>query len=152
MFITGHFLLTNLLLDIMKNTASRGKVEGRIVNVSSLGHMFAYREGIRLNDINLQSRWHISSAQQAWICIIYLFLVRPMAVYWNIKYPWPDHMLCSSIMRLWFVIVPFYLAYYVLLNLVAFPSGNYSFVNYGLFSWNMFSKPLNMVKLCSYPL
>ncbi|KAL0918281.1 hypothetical protein M5K25_010280 [Dendrobium thyrsiflorum] len=51
----GHFLLTHLLLENMKNTARDSKIEGRIVNVSSQGHMFAYREGIRFDRINEQS-------------------------------------------------------------------------------------------------
>ncbi|KAF3649966.1 Short-chain dehydrogenase TIC 32, chloroplastic [Capsicum annuum] len=48
----GHFLLTNLLLDKMKETARKTKSEGRIVNVSSEGHRFAYSEGIRFDRIN----------------------------------------------------------------------------------------------------
>ncbi|EXB93845.1 Short-chain dehydrogenase TIC 32 [Morus notabilis] len=48
----GHFLLTNLLLDTMKKTASESGKEGRIVNVSSAGHRFTYREGIRFEKIN----------------------------------------------------------------------------------------------------
>ncbi|KAL3342119.1 hypothetical protein AABB24_026241 [Solanum stoloniferum] len=48
----GHFLLTNLLLEKMKETARKTKREGRIVNVSSEAHRFAYREGIRFDKIN----------------------------------------------------------------------------------------------------
>ncbi|KAK4728764.1 hypothetical protein R3W88_021752 [Solanum pinnatisectum] len=48
----GHFLLTNLLLQNLKNTAQGSHKEGRIVNVSSLGHRFTYREGIRFDKIN----------------------------------------------------------------------------------------------------
>nr|XP_016508243.1 PREDICTED: short-chain dehydrogenase TIC 32, chloroplastic-like [Nicotiana tabacum] len=48
----GHFLLTNLLLENLKNTAQQSHKEGRIVNVSSMGHKFTYREGIRLDKIN----------------------------------------------------------------------------------------------------
>lgn len=51
----GHFLLTYLLLDNMKN-ASR-TVEGRIVNLSSEGHRFAPSEGIRFDKINDQSMY-----------------------------------------------------------------------------------------------
>ncbi|KAL6838456.1 hypothetical protein ACP4OV_031701 [Aristida adscensionis] len=51
----GHFLLTYLLLDTMKNTARESNVEGRIVNVSSEGHKLAYREGIRFDKINDES-------------------------------------------------------------------------------------------------
>ncbi|CAL5323208.1 unnamed protein product [Camellia sinensis] len=48
----GHFLLTNLLLDTIKKTSRETKREGRIVNVSSEGHRFTYREGIRFDNIN----------------------------------------------------------------------------------------------------
>lgn len=49
----GHFLLTNLLLDKMKETTRKTKREGRIVNVSSVAYcMFTYREGIRFDKIN----------------------------------------------------------------------------------------------------
>ncbi|KAK0596275.1 hypothetical protein LWI29_014281 [Acer saccharum] len=51
----GHFLLTSLLLDTMKKTARECSREGRIVNVSSEGHRFSYREGIRFDKINDQS-------------------------------------------------------------------------------------------------
>ena len=53
---TGHFLLTNLLLETMKNTARVSHKEGRIVNVSSEGHRFAYSEGVRFDKINDESR------------------------------------------------------------------------------------------------
>lgn len=48
----GHFLLTNLLLQNLKNTAQASHKEGRIVNVSSMGHRFTYWEGIRFDKIN----------------------------------------------------------------------------------------------------
>ncbi|XP_077241922.1 short-chain dehydrogenase TIC 32, chloroplastic-like isoform X2 [Tasmannia lanceolata] len=48
----GHFLLTDILLETMKNTALKSNIEGRIVNVSSEGHKLAYREGIRFDKIN----------------------------------------------------------------------------------------------------
>uniref|UniRef100_A0A251ST80 Putative glucose/ribitol dehydrogenase n=1 Tax=Helianthus annuus TaxID=4232 RepID=A0A251ST80_HELAN len=38
----GHFLLTNLLLETMKTTSYEQNTEGRIINVSSEGHRFAY--------------------------------------------------------------------------------------------------------------
>ncbi|CAJ2629991.1 unnamed protein product [Trifolium pratense] len=53
----GHFLLTNLLLDTMKKTARESKNEGRIVNVSSGAHQFAYSEGIRFDKINDKSSY-----------------------------------------------------------------------------------------------
>ncbi|XP_059276173.1 short-chain dehydrogenase TIC 32, chloroplastic-like [Lycium ferocissimum] len=48
----GHFLLTNLLLQNLKDTAQTSHKEGRIVNVSSMNHRFTYREGIRFDKIN----------------------------------------------------------------------------------------------------
>ncbi|KAK7380337.1 hypothetical protein VNO78_32845 [Psophocarpus tetragonolobus] len=48
----GHFLLTNLLLDTMKKTIQESKKQGRIVNVSSIGHRLTYREGILFDKIN----------------------------------------------------------------------------------------------------
>ncbi|XP_071919381.1 short-chain dehydrogenase TIC 32, chloroplastic-like isoform X1 [Coffea arabica] len=53
----GHFLLTNLLLQKMKTTARDCQREGRIVNVSSVGHNFTYQEGIRFDKINDQSSY-----------------------------------------------------------------------------------------------
>ncbi|KAL7150362.1 hypothetical protein ABFS83_05G107000 [Erythranthe nasuta] len=53
----GHFLLTNLLLDNMKRTARESQIEGRIVNVSSEGHRYVYREGIRFDKINDSSSY-----------------------------------------------------------------------------------------------
>ncbi|MCD7469699.1 hypothetical protein HAX54_008864 [Datura stramonium] len=48
-----HFLLTNLLLDKMKETTHKTKREGRIVNVSSVAYrIFTYREGILFDKIN----------------------------------------------------------------------------------------------------
>ncbi|KAE8055377.1 hypothetical protein FH972_012218 [Carpinus fangiana] len=54
----GHFLLTNLLLDTMKKTARESNKEGRIVIVSSEGHRFVYREGIRFDKINDESGYN----------------------------------------------------------------------------------------------
>ncbi|XP_027363593.1 short-chain dehydrogenase TIC 32, chloroplastic-like isoform X3 [Abrus precatorius] len=48
----GHFLLTNLLLDKMKQTAKTTGIEGRIINLSSIAHLYTYEEGIRFDDIN----------------------------------------------------------------------------------------------------
>ncbi|KAG4991526.1 hypothetical protein AAZX31_09G124200 [Glycine max] len=53
----GHFLLTNLLLDTMKKTTHESKKQGRIVNVSSQGHQFTYREGILFDKLNDQSSY-----------------------------------------------------------------------------------------------
>nr|POE68045.1 short-chain dehydrogenase tic 32, chloroplastic [Quercus suber] len=52
---SGHFLLTNLLLENMKKTSRKSGKEGRIVNVSSEGHRFSYREGIRFDKLNDKS-------------------------------------------------------------------------------------------------
>ncbi|XP_050227865.1 short-chain dehydrogenase TIC 32, chloroplastic-like [Mercurialis annua] len=54
----GHFLLTDLLLETMKKTARESNREGRIVNVASGGHLFAYREGIRFEKINDESGYN----------------------------------------------------------------------------------------------
>ncbi|KAI0513795.1 hypothetical protein KFK09_009825 [Dendrobium nobile] len=51
----GHFLLTNLLLENMKATASKSGLEGRIVIVSSAAYRISYREGIRFDKINEKS-------------------------------------------------------------------------------------------------
>nr|XP_043614191.1 short-chain dehydrogenase TIC 32, chloroplastic-like [Erigeron canadensis] len=48
----GNFLLTNLLLDTIKNTAIKCQKEGRIVIVSSELHKYSYSEGIRFDKIN----------------------------------------------------------------------------------------------------
>ncbi|PIA60522.1 hypothetical protein AQUCO_00300190v1 [Aquilegia coerulea] len=60
----GPFLLTNLLLETMKRTAQQSDVEGRIVNVSSNGHQFSYREGIRFDKINDKSGYNGLTAYQ----------------------------------------------------------------------------------------
>nr|KYP65420.1 WW domain-containing oxidoreductase [Cajanus cajan] len=54
----GHFLLTNMLLDNMKRTTQESKIQGRIVNVSSVGHRLTYREGILFDKINDQSSYN----------------------------------------------------------------------------------------------
>ncbi|XP_071705780.1 short-chain dehydrogenase TIC 32 B, chloroplastic-like isoform X2 [Rutidosis leptorrhynchoides] len=48
----GHFHLTNLLLDKMKETAATTGIEGRIVNLSSVAHLYTYAQGIRFDKIN----------------------------------------------------------------------------------------------------
>ena len=52
----GPFLLTNLLLDTMKKTASECGKEGRIINVASELHRYGYKEGIRFDKINDKAR------------------------------------------------------------------------------------------------
>ncbi|KAF2315597.1 hypothetical protein GH714_040111 [Hevea brasiliensis] len=58
----GHFLLTNLLMDTIKKTASGSRKEGRIVNVTSRRHKFSYPEGIRFTKINDSSGYNCLSA------------------------------------------------------------------------------------------
>lgn len=48
----GHFLLTNLLLDKMKQTARDTGIEGRIINLSSIAHVHTYDQGIQFDNIN----------------------------------------------------------------------------------------------------
>ncbi|GFY93262.1 NAD(P)-binding Rossmann-fold superfamily protein [Actinidia rufa] len=52
----GHFLLTNLLLDKMKETAKATGIEGRIVNLSSIAHLHTYEGGIGFENINDRNR------------------------------------------------------------------------------------------------
>ncbi|KAL0347291.1 UNVERIFIED_CONTAM: Short-chain dehydrogenase B, chloroplastic [Sesamum calycinum] len=54
----GHFYLTNLLLDKMKETANSTGMEGRIVNLSSIAHVHTYKGGIRLAKISDKSRYN----------------------------------------------------------------------------------------------
>ncbi|XP_059285227.1 short-chain dehydrogenase TIC 32 B, chloroplastic-like isoform X1 [Lycium ferocissimum] len=58
----GHFYLTNLLLDKMKETAKTTGVQGMIVNLSSLAHLFTYKEGIQFDKINDKSSYHDKKA------------------------------------------------------------------------------------------
>ncbi|KAM7263015.1 hypothetical protein ACFE04_000698 [Oxalis oulophora] len=48
----GHFFLTNLLLEKMKETAKASGIEGRIVNLASIAHIHSYDGGIRFKKIN----------------------------------------------------------------------------------------------------
>ncbi|KAM7263725.1 hypothetical protein ACFE04_001408 [Oxalis oulophora] len=48
----GHFLLTNLLLEKMKETTKATGIEGRIVNLASIAHIHTYDGGIRFKKIN----------------------------------------------------------------------------------------------------
>lgn len=64
-FAVNHlspFLLTNLLLDTMKNTASESGIEGRIVNVGSALHAYGYKEGIRFDKINDEESYNPTDA------------------------------------------------------------------------------------------
>lgn len=54
----GHFLLTNLLLDKMKNTAKATGIQGRIVNLSSIAHSHCYKNGIRFDKISEKSGYN----------------------------------------------------------------------------------------------
>ncbi|GAB2272504.1 Short-chain dehydrogenase TIC 32 B, chloroplastic [Dionaea muscipula] len=53
----GHFLLTDLLLENMKNTAKTSGIQGRIINLSSIAHINTYQGGIRLDNINDKSSY-----------------------------------------------------------------------------------------------
>ncbi|CAN0881533.1 Short-chain dehydrogenase TIC 32 B, chloroplastic [Linum grandiflorum] len=53
----GHFLLTNLLMEKMKETAKGTGVQGRIVNLSSIAHIHTYKHGILFQGINDQSQY-----------------------------------------------------------------------------------------------
>nr|CAD1839768.1 unnamed protein product [Ananas comosus var. bracteatus] len=48
----GHFSLTNLLLEKMKETSRSTGIEGRIVNLSSIAHVHTYEEGILFDKLN----------------------------------------------------------------------------------------------------
>ncbi|XP_077213240.1 NAD(P)-binding Rossmann-fold superfamily protein [Tasmannia lanceolata] len=58
----GHFLLTDLLLEKMKNTARVTGTEGRIVNLSSIAHVHTYEEVIRFDNLNDQSGYNDKKA------------------------------------------------------------------------------------------
>ncbi|KAJ6764360.1 putative proteinD(P)-BINDING ROSSMANN-FOLD PROTEIN [Salix koriyanagi] len=58
----GHFLLTNLLMETIRKTASASRKEGRIVNVSSRRHQFSYLEGIRFAKLSDPSGYNSLSA------------------------------------------------------------------------------------------
>ncbi|KAG9150234.1 hypothetical protein Leryth_009812 [Lithospermum erythrorhizon] len=48
----SHFYLTNLLLDKMKETAKTSGIQGRIVNLSSVAHLYTYVNGIEFDKLN----------------------------------------------------------------------------------------------------
>ncbi|KAE8661082.1 Short-chain dehydrogenase TIC 32 [Hibiscus syriacus] len=54
----GHFLLTELLLDKMKNTVKASGVQGRIVNLSSIAHTYCYENGIQFDRINAKEGYN----------------------------------------------------------------------------------------------
>jgi len=49
----GHFALTLKLLDVMKDTSEKDNKEGRVINVSSLGHRFDH---IHFDDMHYKNR------------------------------------------------------------------------------------------------
>jgi NAD(P)-dependent dehydrogenase (short-subunit alcohol dehydrogenase family) len=59
--MTGHFLLTNLLLENMKRACRDSGIEGRIVNVSSAGHIMTYPEGICFDKVHDPSGYSVVS-------------------------------------------------------------------------------------------
>ncbi|CAL5028386.1 unnamed protein product [Urochloa decumbens] len=55
---TGHFLLTDLLLEKINVTAKESGIEGRVVIVASDSYKHPYREGIRFDKINDESGYN----------------------------------------------------------------------------------------------
>ena len=55
--VVGTFLLTKLLLDTLKTTAKETGEEGRIVNVASEAHKYAYKGGVVFDKLNDPSRY-----------------------------------------------------------------------------------------------
>ncbi|KAL8129735.1 hypothetical protein V2J09_018890 [Rumex salicifolius] len=53
----GHFLLTNLMLDKMKETAKATGIQGRIINLSSIAHQYTYDGGISFDTINNEASY-----------------------------------------------------------------------------------------------
>ncbi|CAI5467666.1 unnamed protein product [Closterium sp. Yama58-4] len=58
----AHFLLTNLLLPKLKETAKQEGAEARIVIVSSAAHQFPYPGGIRFDAINAKEGYDMMKA------------------------------------------------------------------------------------------
>ncbi|XP_024372709.1 short-chain dehydrogenase TIC 32, chloroplastic isoform X1 [Physcomitrium patens] len=64
-FATNHigtFLLTKLLLDTLKSTAEETGEEGRIVNVASEAHRYAYKGGVVFDKLNDSTRYQSNMA------------------------------------------------------------------------------------------
>ncbi|KAJ7541110.1 hypothetical protein O6H91_10G046600 [Diphasiastrum complanatum] len=53
----GHFLLTKLLLETMKQSAKESGIQGRIVNLSSIAYLAAYAGGIQFEFLNDKKRY-----------------------------------------------------------------------------------------------
>ncbi|KAK9117227.1 hypothetical protein Sjap_016174 [Stephania japonica] len=54
----GHFLLTELLMEKMIETAERTGIEGRIINVSSVLHSWVKRDEFHFNEMLNPKRYH----------------------------------------------------------------------------------------------
>lgn len=52
-FFASHFLVTNLLLDIMKTIGAISNVERRIMIVSPFAHWFVYHQVLHFDKINV---------------------------------------------------------------------------------------------------
>lgn len=50
-FLAGHFLLTELLIEKMVETAAQTGIEGRIINVSSVIHNWVKRDSFRFTQM-----------------------------------------------------------------------------------------------------
>ena len=49
--MAGHFLLTELLLEKMIETAEKTGIQGRIINVSSMIHSWVKRDAFHFNEM-----------------------------------------------------------------------------------------------------
>eukprot|EP01018_Ginkgo_biloba_P032425 Gb_01341 [translate_table: standard] len=58
----GHFLLTQLLLNKMVETARETGIEGRIVNVSSVVHTWLGKDGIQFQELRNPKRYNATRA------------------------------------------------------------------------------------------
>lgn len=50
-FLAGHFLLTEMLLEKMVETAAKTGIQGRIINVTSVIHSWVKRDSFRFNQM-----------------------------------------------------------------------------------------------------